>query len=76
MKRHQLIVLGTRGDTRVAWELNEAGAVKEAERIFEEQRSKGAAAFKIEPGKPAELLERFDPKVEQIIVVPRVAGGR
>jgi hypothetical protein len=50
-------------------------AVREAERIFEEQRSRGATAFKVEPDKPAQRLDTFDRTAEQIIVVPRVAGG-
>jgi len=50
-------------------------AVREAERIFEEQRARGATAFKVAPDRPAERMDRFDPKAEQIVIVPRVAGG-
>jgi hypothetical protein len=76
-------IMSACGDVAVEWDQErvEAGdlealeAVKEAERIFEEHRQKGASAFKVEKGKPAERLDVFDPKVEQIVVVPRVAGG-
>ncbi|MBI4494268.1 MAG: hypothetical protein HY690_15890 [Chloroflexi bacterium] len=79
----RLRVLSARGDTTVEWDRArvEAGdpeavaAVREAERIFEEQRQRGATAFKVEPGQPARKLTRFDPEAEQILVVPRVAGG-
>lgn len=76
-------VLSARGDTIVEWDGRkvEAGdaealaAVLEAERIFEEQRARGATAFKVEPNRPAERISEFDPRAEQIVVVPRVAGG-
>ena len=79
----KLRVLSGKGDTAVEWDLKraEAGdpdaveAVREAERIFEAQRQRGATAFKVMPDQPARRLTRFDPQVEQIIVVPRVAGG-
>lgn len=79
----KLRVLSARGDTSVEWDQQRVtegdaealAAVREAERIFEEQRARGATAFKVAPGTPAERIDRFDPNAEQIIVVPRVAGG-
>lgn len=79
----KLRVLSHQGDTAVEWDIKKAEtgdldaveAVREAERIFEEQRQKGATAFRVEEGKPAQKLERFDKTAEQIVMVPRVAGG-
>jgi hypothetical protein len=79
----KLRILSHQGDTTLEWDASKAEvgdpeaeeAIKEAERIFEEHRAKGATAFKVLPGKPAEKLERFDKTAEQIIMVPRVAGG-
>ena len=76
-------ILSARGDTTVEWDatkLAEAdpealAAVREAERTFNELKSRGATAFRVSAGAPAERLDTFDPQVEQIIVVPRVAGG-
>jgi hypothetical protein len=76
-------VLSARGDTVVEWDSRkvEAGeaealsAVREAERIFAEQRARGATAFRVAPDRPAERIDEFDPRAEQIVVVPRVAGG-
>jgi hypothetical protein len=78
-----LRVLSHRGDDRYTWERNavEVGdpeavaAVKEAERIFAEQRGKGATAVKVAPGKPAERIDRFDPEAQEIVMIPRVVGG-
>ncbi len=79
----KLRVLSSRGDTVVEWDEKKAAtgdadavaAVREAERIFEEQRARGATAFVVEPDKPARKIDSFDREAEQIIVVPRVAGG-
>lgn len=77
-------ILSSLGDTVVEWDTEKATdgdteavkAVKEAERIFKEARQRGATAFKVDsPDKPAERIDKFDKTAEQIIVVPRVAGG-
>ena len=79
----KLRILSARGDTVVEWNplQAEAGnsdarsAVREAERIFKEARGRGATAFRVEPGRPAERVDRFDPRAEEVVIVPRVAGG-
>jgi len=78
-----LRVLSRRGDDRVAWEtrLVELGdpealaAVREAERIFREQRRAGATAFRVEPARPPVRVDEFDRAAEQIVMIPRVVGG-
>ena len=50
-------------------------AIREAERIFAEERARGATAYRVEAGKPVERLEQFDRTAEQIIMVPKVVGG-
>ena len=78
-----LRVMSRRGDDRVTWDqqkvsANDAealAAVREAERIFAQERAKGATAFRIDQGKPAERIEHFDRTAEQIVLVPRVVGG-
>jgi hypothetical protein len=78
-----LRVLSRSGDDQYTWSHTavEVGdpealaAVREAERIFDEQRARGATAVRMAPGRPAERIERFDPEAEQIVMVPRVVGG-
>jgi hypothetical protein len=78
-----LRVMSRRGDDRVTWDRQkvEAGdpeaiaAVREAERIFAQERARGATAFRIETGRPAERIDHFDETAEQIVMVPRVVGG-
>ncbi len=79
-----LRVMSRRGDDRVTWDMRQVevgdpeavAAVREAERIFTEQRARSATAFKVEAGKPPVRIERFDPTAEQIVMVPRVVGGQ
>ena len=78
-----LRVMSRRGDDRVSWNEQKVAArdpealaaIREAERIFAQERAKGATAFRINPGKPAERIEQFDHTAEQIVLVPRVVGG-
>ncbi len=78
-----LRVISRRGDDRVQWNEQDAragdaealAAIREAERIFAHERARGATAFRVEPGKPAERIEQFDQQAEQMILVPRVVGG-
>ena len=78
-----LRVMSRRGDERVEWDLKKVetsdsealAAIREAERIFNEERVRGATAFKVEAGKPVERIEKFDRTAEQIVMVPRVVGG-
>jgi len=75
--------MSRRGDERVTWDQRKAetgnqeaaAAVREAERIFQAERARGATAFRVESGKPVERLEQFDQTAEQIVMVPRVVGG-
>jgi hypothetical protein len=78
-----LRIMSHRGDDRIMWdhtavEVGERAAdaaVAEAERIFAEQRVRGATAFKMEHGKPTQIIDAFDRTAEQIVIVPRVVGG-
>ncbi len=78
-----LRVMSRRGDDRLSWDgqkvlagdVEATAAVREAERIFAQERAKGATAFRVESGKPVERIEQFDATAEQIVMVPRVVGG-
>ncbi len=78
-----LRIMSRRGDDRVAWDHEKVAvgdpeavaAVREAERIFAQERARGATAFKVEPGQSPQRIEIFDPKAEQIVMIPRVVGG-
>lgn len=77
-----LRIMSKRGDDRIAWDNRRVtvgdpeaeAAVREAERIFQQERERGATAFKVEGGKSSRI-ETFDRTAEQIVMVPRVVGG-
>ena len=60
------------GDDRLLWNEEDAlvgdaeamAAVREAERVFTRQQARGATAIRVDPGKPIERLELFDPYTE------------
>lgn len=78
-----LRVMSRRGDDRVAWDVRQAevgdpeaiAAIREAERIFAEERARGGTAFKVEKGQAPVRIDQFDQTAEQIVIVPRVVGG-
>ncbi|GLV57472.1 hypothetical protein KDH_43080 [Dictyobacter sp. S3.2.2.5] len=78
-----LRVMSRRGDDRLTWDEQKiqtgdpeaVAAVKEAERIFEQEKAKGATAFRVIDGNPVQRIDKFDATAEQIVLVPRVVGG-
>jgi hypothetical protein len=78
-----LRVLSWRGDTKVSYDVERAtrgnteqmAAVEEAERIFGEERARGAGLDPERRGAPARRIDEFDRSAEQIVMVPRIAGG-
>lgn len=78
-----LRIMSRRGDDRLVWDAEKVAtedaealaAVREAERIFNEERARGATAFKVERGSRPQRIHHFDQAATQIILVPRVVGG-
>jgi hypothetical protein len=78
-----LRVLSWRGDLRidydvekaVAGDTDQAAAVEEAERTFREERARGSTAFRLEADEAAVRIDEFDHTAQQIVLVPRIAGG-
>ena len=78
-----LRVMSRRGDDRIIWDeqlvaTNDPetiAAIKEAERIFAQERTNGATAFRIEPGQATQRIDQFDASATQIVIVPRIVGG-
>jgi len=78
-----LRVLSHHGDDRYMWDktavmtgdMEAQAAVREAERVFAEQRARGATAVRVKPDRVTERIEKFDPEADQILMIPRVVGG-
>ena len=78
-----LRVLNRSGDHRITWNAERLAqgdpeaqaAVREAERIFAQERARGAVAFRVRPGVPAERLEALDPLADDTVLIPPMVGG-
>lgn len=78
-----LRVLSHHGDDRFDWDYSAVlvgdeeaqKAIREAERIFAEQRARGSTAVRVAPGEPAQRIDAFDPTAKEIVMIPRVVGG-
>jgi hypothetical protein len=70
------IVMDRSGDTRHEFDSADAKAVRVAEERFQELTGKGFRAVALgKDGDPGQLLEKFDPKVEQTLFIPQLQGG-
>ncbi|MDP9383334.1 MAG: hypothetical protein M3Q29_24965 [Chloroflexota bacterium] len=79
----KLRILSKLGDKTHSWDAKAAAArdpeaeeaVRQAECIFNEARANGFTAFKVSRGTATERIDVFDPEAEQIVLVPKIAGG-
>ncbi|HJZ43835.1 MAG TPA: hypothetical protein VJ233_08945 [Hyphomicrobiaceae bacterium] len=70
------IVMDRSGDTRHEFDAADSRAVRVAEERFHELTGKGFRAVALgKDGGPGELLEKFDPNVEQTLFIPQLQGG-
>jgi len=72
-----LRVLGRLGDTEFKWNLETGQGLQLVERIFEESTRKSHYLAFIEGpnGEGVERIRTFDPKIDSIILAPRLVGG-
>lgn len=75
---HEMQVMDGTGDSRTAWDPNDPTSVEIAKAAYDKAIAKGYKAFRVDPkdvNKPGELLTAWDPKVEAMILAPRMVGG-
>lgn len=72
----QLATLDSTGDTKVIWDADNPAEVETARETFEKLTKKGFRAFSVKKnGEQDELITKFDPSLEKIILVPMQKGG-
>jgi hypothetical protein len=70
------IVMDRSGDTRHEFDNADAKGVRLAEERFRELTGKGFRAVALgKDGGPGQLIEKFDPKVEETLFIPQLQGG-
>lgn len=73
---HTLHVMDHTGDTRLTWASGAEAEVAAARAMFDELKGKGYLAYTVQAdGKPGEVIRRFDPDAEAIIMSPQLVGG-
>lgn len=72
----RLEVMGKQGDLKYMWDKNNKAEVDIAKQQFEDLQKKGYRAFKVnKDGTKGELIRKFDPDLERIIMSPPLVGG-
>jgi hypothetical protein len=71
-----LFVLDKTGDSPMQWDRSNPEEVAKAEQHFNDLRSKGYFAYKVDAqGGRGEVITKFDPTLERIILHARPIGG-
>lgn len=71
----RIIIANRHGHQVVEWEIENAGAVREAERILREARDRGCAISKKVGDQHVIDNAPFDPRVEEYQIIAPIAGG-
>ena len=70
------IVMDGSGDTRHEFDVSDLASIAPAKGRFEQLMGKGFRAVALaEDGGSGELIDTFDPNVEQTLFIPQLMGG-
>lgn len=73
---NELLILDETGDTKFIWDQAAQAEVDEAKATFERMKKKGYVAYKVDHrGEKGEVIDRFDPTAEKLIMAPQMKGG-
>jgi hypothetical protein len=73
---HEMRILNHTGDTKVIWDRSKPAEVAHAQKTFDDMKKQGYDAFRVgADGKKTELLQKFDPSIEAMILTERIVGG-
>lgn len=72
---HRIIVANRRGHQVVEWDVDDAAAIVEAERILREARDRGCAVSKKVGDQHVIDTAPFDPNIEEYQIIAPIAGG-
>lgn len=76
VRRHVMAVMGVEGDVKVIWDADKEAEVDAAETQFNSLKKKGYVAFAVDKkGEAGKRLDKFDPEIEKMIMVPQLQGG-
>ena len=74
--KHEMAVMDSTGDTKLIWEEENRDEVEAAREMFDSLKKKGYLAYAVnKKGDKGDVLDRFDPSAERIIMSPQLKGG-
>jgi hypothetical protein len=75
---HQMICLDATGDSKITWDPERLVEVEAAKAQFDTLKRKGYVAYSVKgkEGAKGEIMHKFDPDAERVILAPPIAGGR
>ena len=75
-RKHEMAVMDSTGDTKLIWEEENSAEVEAAREMFDSLKRKGYLAYAVnKKGDKGDVLDRFDPSAEKIIMSPQLRGG-
>lgn len=77
--KHILSIMDPTGHDELSWDIHHFKSIKKAKKMYDKLIKKGYTAFvSLRDGgvsKKGNKIEKFDPALEEIVMVPPVAGG-
>lgn len=78
-ERHQLSVMGPEGHAEIVWNVHDYDSITHAKKMFDDLTKKGYQAFNVlrmdDRANKGGKITKFDPSLEEVILVPPVSGG-
>jgi len=68
-------MMDSSGDKETTWDPDSPSEVAAAKAIFDAARSRGYLLYSQPAGESGVALGQFDPKVENMVAVPRIVAG-
>jgi len=72
----EMQIMDPTGHTSVTWDPDNRDEVATARATYDEMTAKGYRAFRVDRrGNQSEQIRTFDPRAEEMILVPQLRGG-
>lgn len=76
MTGEMAVMTAADGDLRIIWDSDKPVEVEHARKTFDDFRTKGYAAYSVsKSGDRGEVIRKFDPSSERLILAPAMIGG-
>lgn len=74
--RGELAIMDPSGDTKIMWDSDKKDEVETAKETFDKLKKKNYIAYTVKgKGEKGEIMNKFDPNAERIVMVPPAVQG-